>query len=104
MGMLKSSGMLRVMTAVAVLALGITLASPPQVGNGAEVTVSATVAQKISATFSAQGVYVRSNTAWSMEVAPPSGAQPTVIHGGPTAGDFVPLPPGSSVLSLVSDG
>jgi len=101
---LKSNGFLLVMVAVSTLALGITLASPPPVGHGSEVTVSVTVNSKISATFSAEGVYVRSNTAWRMEVVPPSGAQPTIIHGGPTAGDFVPLPTGSSVLSLVSDG
>lgn len=104
MDMMKSNGFLLIMVTVATLALGITLTAPAQVGYGSEVSVSVTVNSKIEATFAAQGVYVRSNTAWRMEVAPPSGSQLTVIHGSPTAGDFVPLPADSTVLSLVSDG
>jgi len=101
---LKSRGLLLTIVGIAALTLSISLVSPPPSGYGSEVTVGVTVNQKISATFSAQGVYVQSNTAWRMEVVPPWGAPPTVIRGGPTAGDFVPLPTGSSVLSLVSDG
>lgn len=101
--MAKATTHLLVMALTAALALGAPLALPTESSHGSEVSVSVTVNPKISATFTSEGVHVRSNTAWRMEVLGAAGSEPKTISGGPTAGKFVPLPPNSTVLSLVHD-
>jgi len=102
--MAKTTTCLLVMALTAALTLGAPLALPVESGHGSEVAVSVTVNPRISATFTSEGVRVRSNTAWRMEVLGTTGSQPKIISGGPTAGKFVPLPSNSTVLSLVHDG
>ncbi|MBS3973789.1 MAG: hypothetical protein KGZ89_02845 [Actinobacteria bacterium] len=102
--MAKTTTCLLVMALTVVLTFGAPLALSAESGHGSEVTISVTVNPKISATFTSEGVRVRSNTAWRMEVLGANGSQPKTISGGPTAGQFVPLPPDSTVLSLVHDG
>lgn len=101
--MARTTAYLLVIVLTAALALGAPLALPTESVHGSEVSVSVTVNPKISATFTSEGVRVRSNTAWRMEVLGATDSQPEIFSGGPTAGKFIPLPPESTILSLVHD-
>ncbi|MHB1324044.1 MAG: hypothetical protein ACYCXZ_06840 [Coriobacteriia bacterium] len=87
--------------ALVIVALLVSAVSMPPVaaGLGATVTVTASVAPSLSATFTGPGVVVSANAPWQLTAEVPGGELHTVV-GDPGLGQLVTLPEGAAFVDV----
>ncbi len=84
---------------VALLAVSAVSMPPVAAGLGATVTVTASVAPSLSATFTGPGVVVSANAPWQLTAEVPGGGLHTVV-GDPGRGQLVTLPEGATFVDV----